>query len=622
MAKRTKKRTKNKSNRKPASGFWKQKELWLPILGILIFTAVIFLPSLNYGFVNWDDDLNILENANLNAFDFEHIKGIFTSTVIGNYNPLPIFTFAVEKAIFGLDPTVFHLNNILLHLVCVFFIYRIVLAMGMSKMSAILVALLFGIHPMRTESVVWVTERKDVLYGAFYLAAMFTYIQYLKTEKQKHYFLTLILFVFALFSKIQAVALPLSMVVLDYYFNKPQRWKLTPFFVLSAITGLAGIFFLGEDGSLEDATKYSFFERLLVGDFSYFNYLVKWIFPFEMSPLYPYPKELTWGFYVAPLSTLAVGYLIYRAFKNQNRHVFFGLAFFTFNVMFVLQILGAGQGFLADRFTYIPYFGLFFIMAWAYEEILKRKPKSKNVIHGVLGLYLVALTFMTFQQSKIWENSQTLWTHVIKHYDHITTPWANLGHHYRDNGDFQNALTNYSKAIDLKAKPETLNSRGKLYFDNGNTQKALEDYNRAIQMGGEPKSIGEIHINRGAAIGTLGDYDKALSDFNIGLELLPTNPNGYSNRSMIYYVRGQYDLAMKDYESYIAINPNNATIWFERGVVLSIQKKYSEAVLSYSRAIELNPNRRDFYQKRAESYRALGNQAAAQEDENTARELN
>ena len=146
----------------------------LPLIFALLATAIVFIPSLMNDFVTWDDDVNILKNPNLQVFDWHSIKGIFTETVIGNYNPLAILSLAIEKAIFGLNATVIHINNLLLHLACVFFVYKISIQLKLSPIAAGVVAILFGIHPMRVESVAWVTERKDVLFGVFYFSAIYT----------------------------------------------------------------------------------------------------------------------------------------------------------------------------------------------------------------------------------------------------------------------------------------------------------------------------------------------------------------------------------------------------------------------------------------------------------------
>ncbi len=625
MAKRNlKKRSKQKKYRSKSNiPFWKQRAFLFPLVAVLAITAAIFLPSLSHGFVNWDDELNIHNNLFVQELTWSNIQSIFSreGTIIGNYNPMPLLTFALEYHFVKLDPFVYHLNNLLLHLICVFFVYRISLQLGLGYMGAALVALLFGIHPMRVESVVWVTERKDVLFGAFYLAGMFTYIKYLKTPKQRLYLITMLLFIFSLLSKIQAVAFPLTMVLLDYFYKKPQRWKLVPFFVLSAITGIMGIIFLGEDGSLENEANYTIFQRLLIGDYSYLTYLYKLIFPYPMSPLYPYPKVLTWGFYAAPIGTLGIAALLYWAYQKGYRILLFAFAFFTFNVMFVLQILGAGQGFLADRFTYIPYFGFFFLAGWGLERLLKLMPKQKAIISAAFSAFLVLFVMMTFQQAKIWENSQTLWSHCLKFYQNINTPFINIGHYYRDKGDFEKAHANYSKALELKVRPETYNSRGKLQFEQGKGEAALADFNAAIQMGGRPETIGEIYINRGAVFGSKGDYDRALDDFSKGIELHPTQKNGYANRSMIYFLRQQYDLALQDYNSYIALNPMNAKVWYERGLTHHRLNNTAGALSDLNRAIQLNPNNGTFYRKRGDLHAALGNASQATQDHQRAQQL-
>src|SRR6187402_2136650 len=187
---------------------------WKYILGVLILTIIAFIPALDNGFVNWDDDYNLANNTNTALLTWDNIVKIFSEPVIGNYNPLPILTFTIERSIFGLEPMVYHVNNLLLHLVCVFFIYRIFKSLNLSSLTSAAGALLFGIHPMRVESVAWVTERKDVLFGAFFLAALWYYIQYVKTDyARKYFYAALGLFFIALFAKIQAVSLPLTMLL-------------------------------------------------------------------------------------------------------------------------------------------------------------------------------------------------------------------------------------------------------------------------------------------------------------------------------------------------------------------------------------------------------------------------
>ena len=220
------------------------------MLAILIVTFICFIPALSADFVNWDDDYNILKNENLKAFRWVDIQGIFTSHVIGNYNPLPIVMFAIEKAIFGLNPFVFHLNNVVLHLACTAAVFLIFRRLKLDFLPVVVGALLFGIHPMRVESVAWITERKDVLFGIFSLLAILQYLKYhySRHKIKKYFYYALILSVFAMLSKIQAVAIPLSFLTIDYYMGRKLQLKLIiekiPFFLLSLLIGLIGIYFL------------------------------------------------------------------------------------------------------------------------------------------------------------------------------------------------------------------------------------------------------------------------------------------------------------------------------------------------------------------------------------------
>jgi protein O-mannosyl-transferase len=604
--------------------------LW-PLWAALGITALIYLPSLSNGFVNWDDDVNILENMNLKVFDWESIKGIFTSTVIGNYNPLPILTFAIERWLFDMPfpPTqenaqIFHTTNLILHLVNVFLIFRVGKALGLSVMASGILALLFGIHPMRVESVAWITERKDVLMGVFFWWALLKYIQYINSGFVKKYlWMSLMIFVVALFSKIQAVALPLSFLAVDYLKNRPLKLNLIiekiPFFIFSLIVGLLGIYFLAENKSLDDPTNFNFFQRLLVGALSYVTYIVKAIVPYRMSPLYPYPQNLNWQFYLAPIGVLGVAYLAWRAWKNNQRALVFAIAFFTFNVMFLLQILAAGQGFLADRFTYIAYFGLFYLAAYYYDRAVETKSNISFFNIG-LPIFFGLSALISFQQIKVWEDGISLWTHVLKYYKDTATPWGNRGMWYRDKSKLiPEAIADFNEAIRINPKKGNYhNSRGKLYFDQGKVDLAMKDYNIAISL---DATEAEYFINRGAAYATISQFDKALVDFNKGLALKPENLNGLLNRSLYYQQTQQYALALTDYDTYLKLDPSNSDMMYEKGLALRGLGREKEALDILNQAINLKNSQPLFFVERAKCHLALGNIPAGRADLQVAKSL-
>ncbi|NNF36473.1 MAG: tetratricopeptide repeat protein [Saprospiraceae bacterium] len=608
----SKKQSRRASIKKKPQGIMSSDRYPLIIGLILLVTIISFYTSIPNDFVYWDDDMNILENQYVTSFSIDNFwsntYAIFTSTVIGNYNPLSIFTFGLENMIFGIEkPEYWHINNLILHLICVYLVFRISLSMGLGKIGAIACTLLFAIHPMRVESVAWITERKDVLYGAFYLGAMYQYILSKKRpqNKKKHLIWMVLFFILSLFSKIQAVSFPLVMIAIDYFMDKEFKlksiWNKWPYLLLSFVVGLLGIYFLRDQGSLAANTVFPLWQRLFIGSFSFIVYLYKSIIPYPLIPLYPYPAEIPFYFYPSILIAPVYLWIIYLAWKKNMKHLNFGLVFFLFNIVFLLQILGAGQGFLADRFTYIAYFGLFFIIAYYFDRFYNL-PKYKKPFLIVGILVIGAYAFLTFNQNLIWKNSETLWSHVLKYYTTSTLPYGNRANYLRDQGRFQEALRDYNKSLELKPdQATTLNSRAKLFFSASNNRDtillALKDYNRALEL--DPDNA-EMLINRGATLGRLGRLNEALESMNKGIEINPQQLSGYSNRSVLFSKLGRYAEALKDIEAYLASNPYDPDFWYESGSLKAALGRAPEGVIDIDRAINLSPDKGIYHYRKAE----------------------
>ena len=650
----------SKPTPKPAVKANTKQYTYLAILVLILITGIVFLPSLSADFVNWDDAFNVYENASLKPFattwSWSAVKQIFSTHVIGNYNPLPIFTFAIEQYFFAPNPLEnpfpFHLNNVCLHLACTLFVFLIFNRLGISKTAAFIGALLFGIHPMRVESVSWITERKDVLYGLFFLATLYSYLTYIQTKnsKKKWYFIALLCSVFSYFSKVQAVTIPLSMVAIDIFLKRDWKsikiavFEKLPWWLLSLIFGLINIYFLQQANSLQstDTTvTYSFVDKLAVGAYAYAIYTIKWIFPYKMSPLYPYEPTLPIIAYVCLIIVpiLLLG-SIFITWRKKLHALLFGILFFTFNVMFLLQIVGAGQGFLADRFTYIAYIGLFFITSFYYDKLVGKYPTKIRLIQLCIVAYLCLFAYLTIQQQKVWQNGGTLWEKVKSYYPNSPTAWKNAAEYYRDTEkNRQKAIENYQQALMLQATDATTyNNLAKAYTDSSFSatlnavqresilMKALTAYNQAIinyppTQNKDNKLIGEMYVNRGAVNAMLGKLDTALLDFNKGLSLYPNNLNGYSNRAILHAQMNRFDLALKDRDAYIMLQPSNADMYYERGVCYVQLGKNKEALLDFNKAIALNNANGIYYVGRAHVQRLLGNTSAQQQDVATAKQL-
>ncbi|MEL6989662.1 MAG: tetratricopeptide repeat protein, partial [Bacteroidota bacterium] len=347
------------------------------------------------------------------------------------------------------------------------------------------------------------------------------------------------------------------------------------------------------------------------------NYLVKLVFPFELVPMYPYPKTIPWYFYASGLILPLYLFGLYKSLKSDNKVMVFGLLFFVFNIILLLQVLGAGQGFLADRFTYVAYFGLFFIVAYYGAQFYKSKDWKKFLSYGI-GIGILIFSAMSFQQNKIWENGGTLWSHVLKHYNKATLPYGLRGNYYRDIGDPQKAMQDYNRALKLEETAETLNSRGKLYFSANNDPLALKDYKKATEL--DP-TVGEYFINLGACFARMGNLNQALQVINRGLALEPTNANGYLNRSIINESMRNYEATLQDIDAYIGLNPTNPDMFYERGRLKRILKRNEAALKDLNIAISMNPSQAFYFEERANIYIQLNRNQEAIADQQRARSM-
>ena len=541
---------------------------------MLAITCAVFAPSLSNGFVNWDDNLFIYENPNVLSLDWAHLKAIFSTNVAGGYCPLVILSFALEKMAFGLNPGVFHLDNLLLHLVCVFLVYRLLERLDLSAWAAVFGALLFGIHPMHVESVAWITERKDVLYGAFYFGALLAYVRFARDNRsKKFYVVALVLFGLSLLAKIQAVALPLSMLLLDYYFKRRSAVKLLlekiPFFALSLAAGGIGIWVLARTGTLNALGHATFWDHVLLGVYAFWVYVAKAVVPYELCPVYVHPAALTPVFYAPVAACLVLAYWLWRVHRHGNRPIVFGVLFFAANIIFVLQVLAAGEGFMADRYSYVAYFGLFFLAAKVFNRAI-RAPRVRAVTLSVAAIYIMVLSGATWKQCAIWENGETLWTYVMRHIPNNPLPYVQRAFYYRSvaeaiapeqrPGYLSKALSDYDRAVELvdatqDNKTEKItahNSRAKTLFELGRIETAIADYTKVIDF--DP-TYADAYVNRGAAYAKLGQRELALADLNRALTLQPKNAGAFFTRGILYLEMKKYDLALPDFNNYLAIDP-------------------------------------------------------------------
>jgi len=443
------------------------------ILILILFVFAVFSPCLKAGFINLDDDGHILNNAALQDLSLPSIKMIFTQTPNGTYIPLSTLSFAAEKHFFGFNPFIYHLDNLLIYAVIVVLVLLLAGRMGLSGQAGFLAAIIFAIHPMRVETVAWVTERKDVLYALFYLLALLEYCSYIKTLSIKHYCATFVFGVLSILAKPMAISLPLVLLIFDWYFdrgfNKRVLLEKVPIFIYTVGIGWVS-FALHMRNPMGDIQHGS-----LIWVWSLCFYMWKFIFPFQVYPYYslPYPISIFEWPYLLSAGGLSVLMFLIARFHKHKLFIFAFLYFFC-SIFFLLRFDNKDFSVVSDRFMFLPSLGFcFFIGAWVDKRIKTRI--------GIIILYIILVLWgvRTNLQCRIWHDSKSFWDEIIREYPDKFWAYNNRG---ASEGD-DLALIDFSKAIALNPKAaKAYNNRGIIYYLRGEDRKALEDFHQAISI--------------------------------------------------------------------------------------------------------------------------------------------
>ncbi len=595
----------------------------LLIAVILIITFSCYFPVLSHDFIpTWDDNAYIIDNGLIRSLSFSSIREMFSSQVGGTYVPLPLLSYAIEYKIWGLNPVPYHATNLVLHLICTFLVFRILCRFNIKPLFAASAALIYGIHPMGVESVAWVTERKDLLYSVFYFWSLLVYVIYLKARSRRTllFFASLGLFVLALFSKIQAVSLPLILLVVDFYLNRTDWKKIflekIPFFLLSIAFGIAGIFVLRHVGALKINELFSLNERLFFGIYSLSAYFLKFFAPVTMSALYPYPvssgSALPLIYYLSPVFVLVVAAVVYYT-TRKTRVIVAGALIFLLSIVFMLQIFGAGQGFLADRYVKVPYLGLVLIAGWGMEHF------SEKVKHGALMAWLVFVIFCsflmvsTFQRCKVWKNGETLWSDVIDKYPgRDSRPYSCRGLYFRAEKNNDRALADLNMSLSLNSyDAEIMLMRGNVYFDMGKHDSAYLDYLHSLKMRMDNSlalgNLGAIYVKR-------NQFDSAVYYLSKALQIDTGFAVSYANRAVAYGGLGKTEESIADFKHYLNYNPDDERVCMSIALAYQRTGRYQESLAWFDKAIARKPSFGNFYYFRSQSYKFLGNRAKALED--------
>lgn len=506
---------------------------WLWPLLLVIITWAIYSGSLNNELTTWDDKYYINENPFIRSTKSDSLKELFSLNakeggyIMGNYHPLTIASYALEyrKAYKPgpapeIESRIFHVTNLAFHVLNTLLVYLFILLLSRHRIAAFITALLFAIHPMHVESVAWVSERKDVMFTFFYLASLCAYLKFSREQKGRiaWYLFALLLFLLSLLSKGMAVTLPVVMLLLDYLNERRLTARLLlekiPFFVLSIIFGLIAIEAQKSAGAIGNFVTYTFFERILLSFYGIFLYLYKAIFPVNLSCFYSYPEKvnghLPYFLYIFPVVIGGLAFLVYRSMKH-SRIVVFGAMFFIVTIALVLQVLPVGGAIIAERYTYIPYIGIFFMLAMAIVKLMeKRQGTLRPALVTGLILASAILSYATIQRTKVWKDSVTLWTDAIEKDGRAPAAFNGRGDAYLMLKQYDKAIADFKQALTLQEKyHEAHYNLGLAYYYKELHADAIKEYNRAIEI---KPDLAVAYFNRSGTYFTIQQYEPALRD--------------------------------------------------------------------------------------------------------------
>jgi tetratricopeptide (TPR) repeat protein len=597
---------------------------WMVPVLIGVATFIAFLPVLQNGFVSWDDGKNLLENPNYRGLGWTELRWMFTTFYMGHYQPLSWLTLGSDYLLWGMRPSGYHLTSLLLHAAnAVLFYFLTVRLLSLSasyatgelavQIAAVFSAVLFAIHPLRVESVVWATERRDVLAGFFFLLTLLCYVKAVTGEKRnsaRWLGAALIVYVLSLLSKATGMTLPLVLLVLDIYplrrlgggagkwFGSESRtvWReKIPFLLAAVACAIVALLAQREAGALRTLERYNIGFRLAQALFGLVFYLWKTIIPLGLSPLYEAPfyfKLSGETIFLGAVIVLALSIALWYARHSWPA----GLASWVFYLLLVAPVLGLAQSgpqLVADRYSYLSCLswailaGAGLLYCWRAWESGRIRARPFFFAMGMAGLVPVVLLDLTWKQVQVWHDSERLWRYVLSITPESSFAQNNLGNLLSARGELGEAMERFRYALNANPRfAEAHYNLGNVLYIRGELDEAMEQYREAVKI---RPGYAEAHYNLGVALAKRGRQDEAIEHYREALRLKPDDAEAHNNLGNVLYMRGELDEAMEQYREAVRIRPGYSEAHYNLGVALARQGQLDEAIGHYRETLRLQP---------------------------------
>ena len=613
------------------------------LLPVLLFFVVLgaFLPCLQNGFVNLDDPIYVTQNAHVNqGLTWESFKWAWGTTDAQNWHPLTWISHLLDVQWFGLNPPGHHATSVVLHALNAALLFLLLLKMTGARWRSLAVAALFGLHPLRVESVAWVSERKDVLSTSFWLLTTWAWVRYAKLEsptshatqnpkpksplpesKNKRrpahsvaksevqppafplqasrrfwYWAAVALFACGLLCKPMLVTLPFALLLLEFW--PLRRWPQTPakklllekipFFVLATVSSLVTYLVQESGGAVTSGDTLSLTARLGNAVVSCVRYAGMSFWPLDLCVIYPHPGQWPAGTVAAAALALAVVSAVVLWRRHTMPYLAVGWFWFLGTLVPAIGIIQVGRQALADRYTYIPSIGFWLAVVWGLGKLTEKSRNRQNLAWAAGAAAAVACIVLTVRQISYWKDTAALYAHARNVTQHNWIATASLAAALQQEGKADQAVAMYLEALQFNPhRTEVRCKLGDLLYDQRRVTEALAQFQKAVEL--DPTDV-YAHARLGGISQDLGNLDEAINQFNQAIRLKPDYADGYSNLGNCYGMKGRTDDAIVCFQQAVKLKPLSAQNHRELGVGLANKGRLDEAIDQFQQALQLDPN--------------------------------
>jgi tetratricopeptide (TPR) repeat protein len=579
------------------------------ITGVLVVvTLVLYFQTATFDFTIFDDNQYVSGNAVVqHGLGYDSIIWAFTTGYTGNWIPVTWLSHMAVCDVFGVNAGAHHLVNVALHIFNAILLFFLLRQMTGAVWRSAIVAALFAWHPLRVESVAWVSERKDVLSTLFGLLSIWAYKEYAfksrsfeKNLAGRFYFFALLSFAIGLMSKSVLVTWPFLLLLLDYWpldrlelfpLNHRQLKAIVtekiPFLLLALVVSVVTFATQTEGRGLEAITGLPLSNRLANAVISYWRYLDKTFLPINLAVFYPHPGS--WpllNICLALAAFLSLSGMALYTLRNRP-WIFVGWFWYVGTLLPVIGLVQVGAQSMADRYTYIPHVGLFIAIVWSVAEWTNRQSRRWAMI-GVTIVILLACICVSWAQINFWENSVTLFGRALAVTSENSMAENNYAVALGENGPLDERIKHYSEAV--RIKPTHFSARvnlGQALYESGRFQEATNQLMQAVQI---YTNHAVAYYDLGLALTALKEWGKAEQSFAVAAKMDMNDVVAYQMWAKTLLAQSKYADAIYPLSRVLKLSPESAEAHAQMAVALEQQGQFESAIKYYRETVRIQPD--------------------------------